>query len=502
MKKSIALFLALMMILSLMPVLSVAEDAPVVTVVQVDANLTQQLSNPESKVVHDAIKEAINVDVQMLLFPQDTFNTRVSMTLATDEDMDIICRTSISQAIEWYNDEAIIPISDVLDKLPNMVAYTEKSEALANARREASFNGIELGIPMISAGKHNNDALMIRSDWLEKFGMSMPTTLEEYEAYLEAVVTKDPDGNGVNDTYGLCGNTSSGNILTVFANFYLPAGNNWWLDENGVLQHPATHPNYKKLLAKVVEWQDKGYLAPNALLSGNDQRVDWIANNRLGSIAGYYTAHNAALINLQKNLPEAYYQPTVLTIEPDAANALCNMLAYTSLICINANTKNLDAACRYLDYMFTPDGYDTLWYGVEGTTYDIVDGIPYFRTDESGAILYRTAYMPQFLSDVGRYGLYPNNAPTYILMNKTREYLNALPGYDTADKLVTYDWTGTDSEFVKGDLDTFISENRAKVLAGEIPVDQWDAVIAEWRSIGGDQLTADRNTLYQAAIAK
>lgn len=41
MKKSIALFLALMMILSLMPVLSVAEDAPVVTVVQVDANLTQ-----------------------------------------------------------------------------------------------------------------------------------------------------------------------------------------------------------------------------------------------------------------------------------------------------------------------------------------------------------------------------------------------------------------------------------------------------------------------------
>ncbi len=40
-----------------------------------------------------------------------------------------------------------------------------------------------------------------RKDWLDKFGMDVPTTLDEYYAFAKAVALEDPDGNSKNDTF-------------------------------------------------------------------------------------------------------------------------------------------------------------------------------------------------------------------------------------------------------------------------------------------------------------
>ena len=47
-----------------------------------------------------------------------------------------------------------------------------------------------------------NEGLVIRKDWLDKLGLSMPTTLDELYDVCYAFTFKDPDGNGKNDTYG------------------------------------------------------------------------------------------------------------------------------------------------------------------------------------------------------------------------------------------------------------------------------------------------------------
>ena len=40
----------------------------------------------------------------------------------------------------------------------------------------------------------------VRKDWLDKLGMDIPTTWDEYYAMLKAFATSDPDGNGIDDT--------------------------------------------------------------------------------------------------------------------------------------------------------------------------------------------------------------------------------------------------------------------------------------------------------------
>lgn len=46
-------------------------------------------------------------------------------------------------------------------------------------------------------------AWMIRQDWLDTLGLSMPTSMDELYDVLYAFTFSDPDQNGEDDTYGI-----------------------------------------------------------------------------------------------------------------------------------------------------------------------------------------------------------------------------------------------------------------------------------------------------------
>ena len=347
MKKLLAALSALMLAFSITP--SLAEEASTLVFAQVDDGFSQMMNTPETQQVHQAILDQIQVDVRPMFYPLEQYGNRVNMALAAGDQMDLICRVDLSQAKEWLEAGIIIDLTQFLEeKVPNYAAWLAQSELSAKAREETRVNGKDVGIPMV-ATMQRATSFSIRTDWLKALNMDTPATVDEFEAYLEAVKTQDPDGNGADDTYGLCGAIWGGNVLNCLATSYLPAGANWWLDENGVLQHPGLHPNYKAMLARLIDWQEKGYLPPEALLSADDQRNDWLINNQLGAVAGWYSAPIAGRTALVEKAPDAWYEPINLVGLPDAANALPNERAYSSLICVTSSCKDLDAVARYFN---------------------------------------------------------------------------------------------------------------------------------------------------------
>jgi hypothetical protein len=62
------------------------------------------------------------------------------------------------------------------------------------------------------------------------------------------------------------------------------------------------------------------------------------------------------------------------------------------------------------------------------------------------------------------WGFFPGVAYASRLYRELIAALDDLPGFDYPDKLVAYNFVGTDSEALVADLDTFFNENRAKVL--------------------------------------
>ena len=88
-----------------------------------------------------------------------------------------------------------------------------------------------------------------------QFGLDAPTTLDEIAEVLEAFVTQDPDGNGVDDTTGLVvhatqpvyGYSRDYGLESVF-NVFDCYPRQWMTDEEGTVYYGSTDPNMKEAL--------------------------------------------------------------------------------------------------------------------------------------------------------------------------------------------------------------------------------------------------------------
>ena len=110
-------------------------------------------------------------------------------------------------------------------------------------------------------------AMFWRKDWLDKLGLEVPETLEEYEKVLTAFVEQDPDGNGKADTAGAAERIFG----AVFGAFGLRcvtgvgAGSGFTVEEmqlgeDNVPFFPYIRPEAKEALTVLHNWYEKGII--------------------------------------------------------------------------------------------------------------------------------------------------------------------------------------------------------------------------------------------------
>jgi putative aldouronate transport system substrate-binding protein len=106
---------------------------------------------------------------------------------------------------------AILPVNDYLAKAPNIMKYSYESSL--KALRVLGDDKI-YGIPRTSIARA--DGFLIRQDWLDKLGIPFeegkPISIDRFTQILTAFTNNDPDGNGINDTYGLGQSAVGGNL--------------------------------------------------------------------------------------------------------------------------------------------------------------------------------------------------------------------------------------------------------------------------------------------------
>lgn len=339
--------------------------------------------------------------------------------------------------------------------------------------------------------------IQVRGDWVKTLGMDLPTTIEEFEVYLEAVKTQDPDGNGTDDTYGISNSVWGNKIYNHLVTSYLPYGNSWWLDDEGSLQSPIAHPNYKLLLEKQIEWSNKGYTPPGMYKAQDDQISEFITSNQIGGLATWYSAPIGATMTLLEKVPEAEYVPVNLVGVDGAANALPNQGSSPHGNVLTKSSKNPEAVLRFWDWLYTTEGQIISRWGLEGKSYELIDGSPERLVNENEEYRYFAAYWPYIEVVDLAFGPFPGTGKDSQLYRSLINATTELPGFDAADKLVVYDGSKFKSESKLADLQTFLDEKRLQILTGDLSLDNWDDIVQQWREMGGDLETEDRNIQYQ-----
>lgn len=254
-----------------------------------------------------------------------------------------------------------------------------------NAADTIKVNGRLFSIPTT----HGNGCITyIRKDWLDKLGLSVPKTFDEFYAMLEAFRDRDPDGDGQKNTIPFisAGVTESHYLrefyqgLDVKADFFV---------KDGRIVEGMYDEQLKTGVTRLARAYKEGLVDKEVVTNTTSAARDKFYTGKVGVFTYWAGNWNRDLENnLRKNVPAAVVDP----MPPLQGTYLIDRPAATSL-CIPAANKNpLGMFKYYAEVAFDRgEGQMLFYYGVEGkhwtktngTYAKLPDGIdpskPFFR---------------------------------------------------------------------------------------------------------------------------
>lgn len=324
-------------------------------------NVPQQMGTIDNNRWTKWLNENGPVNAQYVPIPRGESVQKLNLLFASGDAPDVVFEFDTNFRNQLYQQKQILAVDDLIEQ--HSTSYKqllEKYPEMKKAAVKPDGKMYEFGRVGQLAGFQ---ALFVRSDWLNKLGLAVPETTEELLEVAIAFTKQDPDGNGVDDTFGIAlSGETGGAINTMFRNV------GWVLEGGRVVrgweQENAANAFKKQLYdAGVV---DKDFLADK---NGQKAQQDW-NSGKLGifvgrtidlvDVAQYYE-------QLKNNVPEAEVIAIKLPRSQFGRFAIGvnNPVQMTTVI--NANTKNPQAAMQYIDFMASRSTSETLRYGLEGT---------------------------------------------------------------------------------------------------------------------------------------
>jgi putative aldouronate transport system substrate-binding protein len=147
------------------------------------------------------LEQKTNVHLDIDWVPINDYMNKVNIVIASGNIPEVLTVTEVTSpnVVDAINKGTFWDLGELLgdfSKYPNL-----KNNVPESAWKLMRYNGKIYGLPRTRPSITVAD--LIRKDWLDKLGLSMPKTMDELLVTLKKVVDSDPDGNGKRDTIGL-----------------------------------------------------------------------------------------------------------------------------------------------------------------------------------------------------------------------------------------------------------------------------------------------------------
>lgn len=345
----------------------------------------------EETAVYKEMEKKTNVKLKVVTSTNLTENEEKSnIQLNSNDYPDVFIKSGLGpdQLLEMGKEGIFIQLDDLIDQyMPNYKALIDERDAWAEVTSGDGhiYSTFEVCKPNVGNTPH----VWINTKWLENVNMSMPTTAEEFYQVLKAFKEQDADGDG--DPNNEIPWITSSDISPV--EFILPYfGFNmsgWWdpwcvsQDEQSIEFFPATE-RYKEALAFITKCYEEGLLYKDSFNITCDQiRSMGQTGEALGVFGEWHPQNTVGVYDKTKPEEEnlvLQYQALVPWEEggcPTAGGFNRGGMAITD------KCKYPEIMCAWADYLYSEEGAILTCYGIEGDTYDIVDGKIKMRTKEN-----------------------------------------------------------------------------------------------------------------------
>ncbi|MFD2672567.1 extracellular solute-binding protein [Marinicrinis sediminis] len=220
------------------------------------------------------IEEMTNVKVQWDTIVSTDYQEKKNLLLASNDLPDVFLGADFndSELLKYGNEGTIIPLNDLIDQhMPNLKKILDERPDIRGIITAPDGNiyslpvGEELGSGQEEIGA-NPDFLYINTEWLDRLGLEMPTTIEEYTEVLRAFKAEDANGNGdKNDEIPLTyiDGFWTGDIGYLFGAFGVPDKTyqpqvQTFIEhlnvEDGEVKYAPLQEGYKEAVSYVHQW--------------------------------------------------------------------------------------------------------------------------------------------------------------------------------------------------------------------------------------------------------
>lgn len=461
-------------------------------------------------------------------YTDDAYKQKINVTLASGDLPDVIPVTSsqLKQLADADMIEDMTPYFEAYASDLTRQCYSEEGTSVLNS---ATFDGKLMAIPNLDASIESAQFLWIRNDWLQKLGLEAPTTMEELLAVSNAFATQDPDGNGIDDTYGLAVTKDlySGCMgLEGFFAGYHAYPNFWMTDADGKLVYGSVQPETKTALAALAQMYQNGEIDQEFGVKDGSKVAETIAAGKMGIDFGEQWNPLYPLNQNYNNDPEADWISLAIPSCDDTQVSVPLQFRTSLYFAVRKGYEHPEALVELINmhleknwgetndfswyYMPAENGNTSVWKFSPVTPYPPYKNLNAFLEIEAA----RNADALDTL--VGEAAVIQSNVDAYLAGDGSvwgwdkiygvEGVYNVLKAYRDNGQLMVESFTGAPTETMverQATLEQMEKEVFVKIIMGAASVDEFDTFVENWYQLGGEDITNEVNDWYASlSVAK
>lgn len=460
------------------------------------------------------LEEKTGVHLELIVPPIGEDENNFSLMLASRQYADIIVNFDNNYA---KGGDAAIREGIIIDLKDLVEQYAPNYQAVRTASRYRELNTVTdsgampyfCNIPFQDKESDTQCGLIIRKDVLDKLGMEMPVTFDDWHEFL----TRAKNELGMTRGFGLA-NTgiSKYNALNAAFEFGMndvAQGGDFFVKDNKV-QYGALTEGYQEYVKLMAQWYAESLIDPDFTSTVTfDDGIAMMssdlcaATSEHGGVLEFINGLGAGVNPDFKFVPVPY--PVLEEGQQLHYGQIKGGAGIGKAAAISTACKNPEIAVKFIDQLYTDEGFLLCNWGTEGKSYEIVDGVPKFTdlvmNNELGTSTHMMSAYAAFISwpfetvlgrefDAAVSALGP-------VWDSNNDYSYSFPSGVTLneeEKEVYSDYYG--------DIKTYVEEMTVKFIMGLEPTDNFDGFIATLEELGINEVLAAQQAALDRYLAR
>lgn len=449
----------------------------------------EPLKGEVGKEILEQVEAYTDTDLDISWVSSNIYSQKLSTILTYSKELPeiIVADEKSAEVLYAARNGKFWELSDYLGDYGNL--SLTKKEILDNIRIDGNIYGIP------RCRKMGRIGVGYRKDWAETLGLDEPKSVVDMEEMILKFTFADPDGNGIDDTYGLILSKDQSALDVVMSWFGVP--NQWGLDEEGNVAPSFFFPSYMEAMDWIRALYEKGCINEDFIMRDTASWTDDLRNGMGGVISC-----NADDIRRVQDEFDFNGEGQVIDLVGairgnDGVRRTWANSGYNGFFVITkaAETEEDVRKClEFLDKMNDPEMLLLTSHGVEGRHYtrdedgSIVVSKDWEKNKEFGGLNQLVSFSNYDYEDErASTGLYKKQLE---IIRENEKYIVKNPVLPFVNDSGTYLESGRK-------LEQMIQDARIEYIIGAIDKEEWEERVQEWYTSGGDRVIQELNVLYQ-----